>query len=156
MTAHVNESSTDRIEKRITLRAPRSRVWRALTDAAEFGQWFGVELEGSFVIGERIQGRITHPGCDKLLMQLWVERMDAEQLFSYRWHPHGGTPDFDVDNEPTTLIEFTLEDVDGGTQLTVIESGFDALPEDKRHEHFVRNEGGWTAQMDNIRAHLDA
>lgn len=148
--------TTDKIQKDIILRAPRSRVWRALTDAEEFGTWFGVKLEGAFVEGERVSGRITHPGYDHLTMEVTVETIQPETLFSYRWHPAAIDPDKDYSGEPTTLVEFRLEDVDEGTRLTVVESGFDQIPLERREEAFRMNEGGWTAQLQNIEGHVSA
>lgn len=148
--------TTDRIEKQITLSAPRSRVWRALTDSGEFGTWFRVALEGPFEPGGMVQGRITHPGYEHLVLRAWVERMEPERLFSFRWHPHALDPDRDYSGDPTTLVEFRLADAPGGgTRLTLTESGFDALPEDVRREAFPRNDGGWTGQMENIAEHVD-
>jgi uncharacterized protein YndB with AHSA1/START domain len=150
----MKETSTDRIEKRIVLRAPRPRVWRALTDAAEFGAWFGVKLEGAFGAGQNVRGRITHPGYEHLTMEVTVERMDEGSFFSFRWHPYAVDPNVDYSAEPTTLVEFRLEDVEGGTLLTVVESGFDRIPEGRRAEAFRMNEGGWAAQMENIQRHV--
>ena len=149
------ESSTDRVHKEITLRAAPSRVWRALTDSAEFGEWFGVRLEGPFRVGEKILGKITHPGCEHVTFEASVERMVPEQSFAFRWRPQATDPEVDYSGEPTTLVEFCLEDAGEGTLLTVTESGFDALPEDRRQELFLRNEGGWTGQMENIKRHVD-
>ena len=147
-------SSTDRIHEEITLRAPRSRVWRALTDSAEFGEWFGVRLEGPFRIGEEIQGKITHPGYEHLTFKASVERMSSEQSFAFRWRPQAIDPEVDYSGEPTTLVEFRLEEAGEGTLLTVSESGFDAIPEEQRGDAFVRNEGGWAGQVENIRRHV--
>jgi uncharacterized protein YndB with AHSA1/START domain len=149
------ESNTDRIHKEITLRAPRSRVWRALTESPEFGEWFGVRLEGPFQVGEKIQGQITHPGYEHLTFQAWVERMDPEQSFTFRWQPHAIDPEVDYSSDPTTLVEFYLAESDGGTLLTVTESGFDALPKEHRSDAFIRNEGGWAAQVENIKRYVD-
>src|SRR5690349_8745514 len=121
-------TSSDRVEKTILLRAPRTRVWRALTNADEFGAWFRVKLEGGFAVGKRVEGKITHPGYEHLTMEVAVERMDAEQLFSFRWHPYAVDPKIDYSTEPTTLVEFRLEEVADGTLLTVVESGFDRIP----------------------------
>src|SRR6478736_7808606 len=112
-------TTTDRIEKKIVLRAPRSRVWRAITTAEEFGAWFGAKLEGPFTEGATVRGRITHPGYDHLAMELFVERIQPEELFSYRWHPYAIDPNVDYSNEPTTLVEFRLADADGGTELSI-------------------------------------
>jgi uncharacterized protein YndB with AHSA1/START domain len=149
-------SSTDRIEKTIVLKASRARVWRALTDANEFGAWFRVELEGAFVEGATVRGRITHPGYEHLSMELVVERIEPQRLFSYRWHPYAVEPDTDYSTEPTTLVELRLDEVEGGTRLTVVESGFDRLPAARREAAFRMNEGGWAEQMLNVERHVAA
>ena len=145
---------TDRIEKRIDLRAPRSRVWRALDDSAEFGAWFGVRMRAAFAPGTRVTGTITTPGYDHLTMEIEVERVEAERLFAYRWHPCAVDPGFDYSGEPTTLVEFLLEDLGGGTRLTLVESGFDRLPAARRATAIRMNEGGWAAQLLNIERHV--
>jgi uncharacterized protein YndB with AHSA1/START domain len=150
----MNTTTTDRIEKQIRLRAPKSRVWRALTDAEEFGAWFRVKLEGPFVPGGRTKGKITYPGYEHITMEVWVERMEAETLFSYRWHPYAVDPKADYSSEPTTLVEFQLKSEDGGTLLTVVESGFDQLPAGRRDEAFRMNDGGWKQQLVNIERHV--
>lgn len=146
---------TDRIHKEITLRATRSRVWRALTDAEEFGEWFGVRFEGAFRVGETISGVLTKYEMAGVSFDMRIERMDAETYFAFRWHPYDVGPGADFDSEPTTLVEMRIEDVDGGTVLTLVESGFDSIPADRRVECFGRNEGGWKIQMENIRHHID-
>jgi uncharacterized protein YndB with AHSA1/START domain len=148
-------SSTDCIRKEVTLSAPQSRVWRALSDSVEFGEWFGVRLEGPFVVGETIRGQITHPGCERMMFHAVVERMEPEHSFAFRWHPHATGADFDYSSEPTTLVEFQLEQAGEGTRLIVTESGFDGLPEERRAEYFMRNEGGWSMQMESIQRHVD-
>src|SRR5712691_1083328 len=117
--------NTDRIEKRILLRAPRARVWRSLTDAEQFGQWFGVELNGSFVPGARLRGQVKHKGYEHVPFEITIERMDPEKLLSWRWHPYPVDPKIDYSAEPTTLVVFELEEVADGTALTVVESGCD-------------------------------
>ena len=151
----MNTSSTDRIHKEITLRAPVSRVWRAISDHEEFGTWFQVKLEGPIRAGAEIRGPITHEGCDRMVLRAQVEKVEPERYLSLRWCPYAHDPDEDYSAHPTTLVEFTLEPAGDGTKLTITESGFDALPEDLRHESFVRNEGGWTAQVENVRKHVD-
>ena len=141
------------IERTLELEASPQDVWRALTDSAEFGEWFRVMLDGPFQLGEVIVGRITHPGCEHMVFRAKVEAMDSERRFALWWHPFETDEAFG--SEPTTLVEFIIEETDGGTHLTVTESGFDALPEDRRAMCFQRNEGGWTGQMDNIRKHVD-
>src|SRR5947208_8985157 len=128
------DSSTDRIEKRAVLRASRARVWRAITDAQEFGAWFRVNLEGTFAKGATIRGKITHPGYEHLTMEVLVERIEPERYFAYRWHPYAIDPKVDYSSEPTTLVEFRLDDADGGTLLTIVESGFDKVPAGRRAE----------------------
>jgi uncharacterized protein YndB with AHSA1/START domain len=145
---------TDRIDEQILLRAPKARVWRALTDPTEFGSWFGVKLDGPFIPGERVSGPITHPGYEHLRMEVWVERMDADRLFSFRWHPYAVNPDADYSAEPTTLVEFSLESAEGGTRLRVVESGFDGIPAARRDEAYRMNSGGWEQQMRNVERHL--
>jgi uncharacterized protein YndB with AHSA1/START domain len=145
---------TDRIEKKILLRAPRSRVWRALADSAEFGTWFRVELDGPFEVGKHLKRRVTHPGYEHVTFELWVERIEPERRFSLRWHPYAVDPAADYSQEPTTLVEFTLDEVGEGTWLTVVESGFDRLPPGRRDEAFRMNDGGWTIQVENVRTHV--
>ncbi len=149
-------TGTDRIERQTLLRAPRSRVWRALTDSAEFGEWFRVKLEGPFAEGATVRGKITHPGYEHVTMEVRVERIEPERRFSYWWHPYAVDPAVDYSGEPATLVEFTLEEVEGGTRLTVTESGFDRLPEGRRAEAFRMNDGGWAAQIENIERHVAA
>ena len=146
--------SSDRIERQVLLRVPRARVWRALTDAAEFGAWFRVKLAGAFAVGRRVTGRITYPGYEHVTMEVTVERMDAERLFSFRWHPYAVDPKVDYSAEPTTLVEFRLEEAEGGTLLTVTESGFDRIPPGRRDEAFRMNSGGWAEQVQNIQRHV--
>lgn len=147
-------TDTDRIEKTVVLRAPRARVWRALTDAEQFGTWFRAKLETGFAVGKPATGRITYPGFEHLKFEVNVERMDAEQLFSFRWHPYAIDPQVDYSKEPWTLVEFRLEEVPEGTRLTVTESGFDKLPKGRRDEAFRMNSEGWAEQVENIRRHV--
>ena len=148
-------SQTDRIEKRILLRAPRARVWRALTDVAEFAEWFGFALAGPFAPGAHLKGKITSPpGYEHLTFELFVERMEPERLFSWRWHPAAIEAGADYSAEPTTLVVFELEEVPGGTMLTVVESGFDRIPLARRAEAFRLNDQGWAQQLQNIERHV--
>jgi uncharacterized protein YndB with AHSA1/START domain len=147
-------TSTDRIEKQVLLKAPRARVWRALTDVQEFGSWFRVNMETGFSPGAVARGRIAHPGYEHLVLEVTVERMEPESLLSWRWHPAAVDPAVDYSNEPTTLVTFTLEDAPEGTQLTVVESGFDRIPPERRAEAFRMNEDGWTAQLQNVARHV--
>ena len=145
---------TDRIEKRIELKAPVSRVWRALTDYREFGQWFRVNLEAPFAAGQTARGNITYPGYEHLTMELVVQKLEPERLFSFTWHPNAVDPKKDYSSEPSTLVEFRLEQNGTGTLLTLTESGFDKIPAGRRLEAFRRNDGGWTEQMKNIAGHV--
>ena len=148
-------TGTDRIEKHIVLRAPRARVWRALADAGEFGSWFGVDFTGaSFTPGATVRGHITYPGYEHLIMEIVVDRMEPERLFSYRWHPNAVDPTIDYSNEPMTLVEFQLNDVAEGTLLTVIESGFDRIPLARRADAFRSNDSGWAEQMTRVEKYV--
>lgn len=148
-------SSTDRIERKILLKAPRSKVWRALSNAEEFGDWFGVTLKGaSFAAGERVRGQITYPGYEHLVFEVLIERMEPERLLSWRWHPAAVEIDVDYSQEPTTLVVFELQEVEGGTLLSVVESGFDKVPPARRLEAFRMNSGGWDEQMKNVEKHV--
>jgi uncharacterized protein YndB with AHSA1/START domain len=144
-------AGTDRIEKRIVLRAPRARVWQALANAGEFGSWFGADFTGvSFVPGATVRGKITNPGYEHLTIEIVIDRMEPERLFSYRWHPYAVDPKVDYSTEPTTLVVFELEDAANGTLLTVVESGFDRIPLHRRAEAWRMNDQGWTAQVRNV------
>ena len=145
---------TDRIEKRIEIKAPVSRVWRALTDHREFGQWFRVRLDGPFVPGQVAGGQMTYPGYEHVRWTAVVQRIEPERLFSFTWHPYAIDPGQDYSAEPQTLIEFTLEKTATGTLLRLVESGFDKLPEQRRFEAFRMNERGWAQQMENIARHV--
>lgn len=147
----------DRIEKTIELKAPPSRVWRALTDHREFGAWFRVALEGPFVVGETSRGRIIYPGYEHIVWEAKVTAMEPPTYFAFTWHPYAVDPKADYSAETPTLVEFRLEPMaGGGTRLTLTESGFDRIPPQRRAEAFRMNEGGWEEQMGNIRAHLGA
>jgi uncharacterized protein YndB with AHSA1/START domain len=147
-----------RIEKRMELKAPVSRIWRALTDHREFGEWFRVKLDGPFVPGQVSRGQITYPGYEHVKWEAVVQKMEPERLFSFTWpHPKSLAKDDypqDYSQEPTTLVEFRLEKTANGTLLVLTESGFDLLPADRRLEAFRRNDGGWTEQMNNIETHV--
>ena len=170
MTGH------DRIEKRVRLRAPVSRVWRAIADSQEFGRWFGVQLEGPFVAGRTIIGRFEaglneaaiaehqqRLGLPPSKVRLppenavfcTVERIEPERYFSFRWIPYGIDAEADPLNEPTTLVEFVLEPVGEATLLTIVESGFDRVPAHRRERAFRMNEGGWAGQAENIQKHVE-
>ena len=142
------------IEKRIELKAPVSRVWRAITDHREFGEWFKVDLEGPFVPGQVARGRITHPGYEHVTWQVTVKEMQPEKLFSFTWHPYAIDPNVDYSGEPPTLIEFRLEPMATGTLLVVTESGFDNIPAHRRDEAFRMDDKGWAQQVKNIESHV--
>lgn len=156
---------TDCIVKKVLLGAPRARVWKALTDSHEFGQWFGVRFDGPFKPATSQRGVITPTSVDAETaraqepyagksFEITVERIEPERLFSFRWHPYAIEPGVDYSKEPTTLIVFTLEDAAEGIMLTVTESGFDQIPLARRAKAFAANEGGWTKQMTLIEKYL--
>ena len=168
--------TTDRIEKQVTLRAPVSRVWKAIADAREFGRWFGFEVEGQFAPGKTVRGIFQGELDEAALMEhqqklglrpskvklpardatfCTVERVEPESYFSFRWIPYGIDAEADLENEPTTLVEFRLEGVPEGTRLTIIESGFDRVPAHRRERAFRMNEGGWAAQAENIQRYVE-
>jgi uncharacterized protein YndB with AHSA1/START domain len=147
-------TSTDRIEKQTLLRAPRKRVWRAITDSREFGEWFRVKLEGPFIEGATIRGHITYPGYEHLRVTMEIERMQPERYFAYRWHPYAIDPERDYSAEPTTLVEFFLDDAPEGVRLRIVESGFDALPLERRDDAFRMNDRGWGDQVVNLEKHV--
>jgi uncharacterized protein YndB with AHSA1/START domain len=147
-------SAEERIEKRILIHAPRARVWQALANAEQFGQWFGVKLNGSFAPGVRLQGQITHPGYEHVPFVITIERMEPERLLSWRWHPHAIDPQADYSAEPTTLVVFELADAPEGTLLTVVESGFDGIPLARRFEAYRGNEQGWSIQVKAIEKYV--
>lgn len=157
--------STDRIEKQVQLRASLARVWRAISDAQEFGSWFGVRFDGPFVAGARLTGQIVPTTADPEVaksqkpyegqrFEITVERIEPMRHLSFRWHPYAVDPEVDYSKEPTTLVVFELEEVAEGTLLTVTESGFDGIPLERRAEAFEMNEGGWEAQMRLIEKYL--
>lgn len=156
---------TDRIEKRVFLRAPRARVWRALADSAEFGRWFGVRFDRPFAPGVHMRGVVVPTTADPEVAEaqkeyegaafdITVEKMEPERLFSFRWHPFAVDPGVNYSAEPTTLVEFVLDDAAGGTMLIVTESGFDRIPLTRRAKAFAANERGWNAQVKLIEAYL--
>lgn len=157
--------STDRIEKKILLRAPRKRVWRALSDPAEFGAWFGVKFDRPFKPGAHVRGKIVGTAVDAEVakmqkqyedvpFEITIDRIEPERLFSFRWHPNAVEPGVDYSHEPATLIEFTLEDAAGGVMLTVTESGFDQIPLARRAKAFTANDQGWGIVVTLIEKYL--
>ncbi len=155
MNANTEEPQTsDRIEKHFEVRAPRSRVWRAISDSEEFGTWFGVKLDRPFVPGASVLGRIVIPGYEHVTLEILIEKVEPENYFSYRWHPYAVDPSIDYASEPTTLVEFRLEETAGGTAITITESGFDLLPASRRAEAFRMNDSGWSGQSRNLAGHV--
>ena len=144
----------NQIKKRIELKAPVSRVWRALSDYREFGEWFRVKLNGPFVPGQVSHGQITYPGYEHHRWEAVVRKMEPERLFSFTWHPYSVDPKIDYSKETPTLVEFRLEQIPSGTLLRLTESGFDKIPSERRPEAFRMNDGGWTEQMKNIANHF--
>jgi uncharacterized protein YndB with AHSA1/START domain len=149
-----SSTSTDRIEKTVVLKASRSRVWRAIADADEFGKWFLVKLHDPFVEGATVRGDILHPGYEDMNFEMFIERIQPERYFSYRWHPHAVDPNVDYSPEPTTLVEFMLDDAPDGTRLTIVESGFDRIPLPRRLDALRMNDPGWSKQMANIERYV--
>jgi uncharacterized protein YndB with AHSA1/START domain len=148
---------TDCIERSIVVQAPLERVWRALSDAEEFGRWFGVDLQGQrFAAGQRTRGRITYPGYEHVWFDVAVQRVQPPRLLSFRWHPYAVDASEDYSKEEPTLVTFSLQEEGAGTRLTVVESGFDKLPPQRRMEAFRMNSQGWDGQMDNIVRHVGA
>lgn len=146
---------TDSIERTIDLRAPIDRVWRALTDHREFGQWFRVAIDQPFVAGEPATGQITHEGYEHVRWDVRIVAMEEPRRFAFTWHPYAVDTTVDYSQEEPTLVEFRLEPEGKGTRLTVTESGFDRVPAHRRDEAIRMNSGGWTEQIENIRAHVD-
>jgi len=144
----------NRIEKHIDLKAAPSRVWQALTDHHEFGQWFGVKLEGPFAVGKTVAGKLTYPGFEHMQWAVDVKKMEADRLFSFTWHPYAIDPAVDYSKEQPTLVEFALQPSGTGTRLVVTESGFDKIPANRRLEAFRMDEEGWIEQMQNIAKHV--
>ncbi len=145
---------SDKVEKRIELNASVSRVWRALTDFREFGQWFRVKLDGPFVPGQPSRGHLTYPAYEHLKWEVSVVKMEPGRYFAFTWHPYAIDPKVDYSKEPPTLVEFALQPMGERTLLIVTESGFDAIPKDRRAEAFRMNENGWAIQMKNIESHV--
>ncbi len=144
----------DRIEKRIELKAPVARVWRALSDYREFGAWFGVKLTAPFVAGQPATGQITSPGYEHVTWRVVIQRIEPESLLSFTWHPYAVDPATDYSKEMPTLVEFRLQAIPTGTLLVVTESGFDKVPAGRRAEALRMNDNGWAIQMRNVERHV--
>ncbi len=153
-TDNAQVTSTDRIEKRFEVRAPRARVWRALTDASEFSAWFGINLDGPFAVRTTVRGKNTAPGYEHMTLEFQVERIEPESYFSYRWHPYPFDLTVDYSAEPTTLVEFRLEETAGGTAIQIVESGFDRIPLARRAEAFRMHEQGWVSQARKLAGYV--
>ena len=152
----MNTQTTDRIMKEIVLKAPLSRVWKAISDAQEFGEWFKVDMSGqAFRPGQAVHAKMTYPGHEGMPFEMVVALVEPERLFSFRWHPYGIDQDYDYSDEPMTLVEFELEEVDGGTKLTVTESGFDNIPLARRAEAFRMNSEGWEIEVESVRKYVE-
>ncbi|OBA79921.1 vanillate O-demethylase oxidoreductase VanB [Mycobacterium sp. 1164966.3] len=158
--------SIDRIEKQVLLRAPLDRVWRAISDAEEFGQWFGVRFDGPFIAGGTVTAAIVPTTVDAGVAErqeahagvksVWqIVAIEPQRRFAYRWHPFAIDQHVDYDREPTTLVEFTLSETPDGVRLTIVESGFDAIPEARRNASFEANSEGWAIQTDLVRRYLE-
>lgn len=166
----------DKIEKHVVLKAPIGRVWRAITDSEEFGRWFGISLQGKFVVGEEITGKFLKSLNEQAIMERQrslgvpvsglrhleddlifckVERLEPENYFSFRWIPYGIDADVNPEDEPTTLVEFELAEAPEGTLLTIVESGFEKVPEQRKLRAFRMNEGGWSVQLENMKKYVE-
>lgn len=155
-TQTANNQSTDRIETHVEVNAPRARVWRAISNANEFGTWFGLQLDDDFAAGRTVRGRLTNPKHDRVTLDLEIERIEPERYFSYRWHPYALDPKVDYSTEPTTLVEFRLDEIEGGerTAVTIVESGFDKIPLARRAEAYRMNDAGWASQSKKLAAYV--
>lgn len=149
-------TSTDQIVREVTFDAPQSRVWRALTDVEQFNTWFGVNLESPFTPGAEVSGHVRFKGMEHMTMSIWIDKVQPENFFSFRWHPYAVEEGVDYSAEPKTLVTFTLEGEGDKTHLTIVESGFDAIPESRRAKAFAMNTGGWNAQAENLRKFVTA
>ncbi|WP_254510032.1 SRPBCC family protein [Anatilimnocola floriformis] len=159
------ESNTDKIEKKTVLKASRDRVWQAISDSTNFGKWFGVKFDGPFVAGEQLRGQITPTQVDPEVAKMqepytgkpfviFVDCIEPQTRFAFRWHPFAIDPNHDYSQEPMTLVAFELADAEGGTLLTITESGFDQIPIERRAAAFRANDGGWSHQSRLVEKYL--
>jgi uncharacterized protein YndB with AHSA1/START domain len=149
-------TTSDSIQREVVLKATRSRVWKALTDSKQFGAWFGVVIDQEFAAGKSVRAKVTHPEYKDLTFDMTILDIVPEQRFSWRWHPNAVDRTRDYGSEPTTLVVFSLEEVPGGTRLSVVESGFDAVPIERRHDAYRGNTQGWDYQMGAIEKYVAA
>ena len=148
-------TATNQIKKEILLKAPISRVWSSVSNAEEFGKWFGVDLKGkTFASGKRLQAKINSPGQEHITFDVLIEDMEFERILSFWWHPYAVDPSYDYSNEPTTLVVFGLKEIDDGTLLSIVESGFDKISPSRGLEAMHMNSGGWDQQLKNIQSYL--
>jgi uncharacterized protein YndB with AHSA1/START domain len=152
----MNQADQNRIEKVVELAAPVSRVWRALTDHEEFGQWFRVRLDGPFKVGETTTGNITYPGHEHVKWVSTTERLEHERLFIFSWPPGAIDPDTHYSHDARVVVEFRLQPTGEGTRLTIIETGFEQFPQSKRLEVLRSNKEGWDIQAQNVAEHVAA
>lgn len=169
--------STERVEVRVILAAPVSRVWRAITTASEFGSWFGVALTSDFAPGKTVRATFsgeldeksivahqTMVGLEPSKIRLpdentdfcEVVRVEPKRHFSFQWIPYGIDAEADPKTESPTLVEFALEPSTEGTQLTIVESGFDRVPAHRRDRAFRMNQRGWMIQAQNLKRYVEA
>lgn len=145
-------SDTDTIHKERIIKAPRSRVWAAISDSQQFGTWFKIRFEEPFRANTHLVGVIQEPGWEGVKAHFWIERIEPEHTFTYRWIPGGDVPT--TPDSPKTLVTFALADHEDGTRLTITESGFDNLPVELRAKAFRDNDGGWAEQIQRIDRHV--
>jgi uncharacterized protein YndB with AHSA1/START domain len=155
----------DRIEKTVLLRAPLARVWAAISDSRRFGDWFGARFDGPFVAGQPVTGVIAMTKVDPEVAKLQekaagmpftlaVEAVEPMRRLAFRWHPFAIDPHTDYSAEPMTLVTLALAEEAGGVRLTITETGFDALPAERRAAALQANEGGWSHQARLIEKYL--
>lgn len=149
-------STQDKLVKVVDIKAPVSRVWQALTDHRQFGEWFRVDLNEPFAPGSRSTGLTLYPGYEGHEWLAVIETMEPETLFAFHWNHEDIEPGVPLAQQPTTRVEFRLEDTGSGTRLTITETGFAALPEHKRVEAIRLNTQGWDIQAKNISDYVDA
>jgi uncharacterized protein YndB with AHSA1/START domain len=151
----IETKSSDAIRRTAHIKAPIDRVWRAISDHREFGEWFKVALDQPFEAGKPSTGRVTHPGFEHVKWAADIVAIEPPHRLAFRWHPYAVDQSVDYSSEPQTLVEFTLRERDGGTEVEVVESGFDSIPANRRDEAYRMNTSGWEAQMTNIRDHVE-